>query len=67
MPHDPKPDWKAIAKARGIAVPEGEIAEMSAILNNLLEETRAATSGDLTGVEPIGTFRIDDGEDASLR
>ncbi len=55
------PDWAAISRAREFGIPAEEIEQFAPVLDRLVSDCRKAFRRDLHLVEPIGTFRPDEG------
>lgn len=50
-------DWKALAQARGLAIPAAELDRLTAPLDSLEETFRPLVAGLAPGMEPATTFR----------
>ncbi|MGC8792824.1 MAG: hypothetical protein ACP5U2_05475 [Bryobacteraceae bacterium] len=59
------PDWKAIAAARGLALSERELERIGAALDPLHVRLRELLASIPLTLEPLVTFRCEDGEEAS--
>ena len=56
-------DWKALAQARGLAIPAADLDRLTATLDSLEETFRPLADGLTPGLEPAVTFRAsEDGE-----
>lgn len=56
-------DWKALARARGLAVPAADLDRLTAPLDSLEETFRPLIDGLTPGMEPAVTFRASEEEE----
>lgn len=56
-------DWKALARARGLAIPAADLDRLTAPLDSLGETFRPLAERLTPGMEPSITFRLSEDEE----
>ncbi len=57
--HIAPPDFGAVARAHGFAIPDNEVQRLQQVLAPLVEACRASYGTGLSLIEPVGTFRLE--------